>query len=268
MDSAYAKHGRAQKHLAELQASVESYRAGDLSNELSYVVTYPFGDADERAVLTLRVSLRAPSEWNLIMGDILTNLRAAHDHAVYGHAMDRAAQNCVTPTSSQRDSLYHPTAKSSAEWQNKRAALQALLDPAVLAVIEKNQPFNGNGDVNWHGLTILGVLVNRDKHKAVHEIPINVASLALGDNNLDIISEGTMTVLPDHSAEKEITIRRRQRRSDGETRHSMGTLALSTEFLEQIDIPNTGQRSSFIGVMEQLTAHTGGYLDELKAAGC
>ncbi|MCT7362731.1 hypothetical protein A7G45_07960 [Mycolicibacterium llatzerense] len=51
-----------------------------MSNELSYVVTYPFGDADERAVLTLRVSLRAPSEWNLIMGDILTNLRAAHDH--------------------------------------------------------------------------------------------------------------------------------------------------------------------------------------------
>ncbi|MFC6127376.1 hypothetical protein [Mycolicibacterium llatzerense] len=44
------------------------------------MVTYPFGDADERAVLTLRVSLRAPSEWNLIMGDILTNLRAAHDH--------------------------------------------------------------------------------------------------------------------------------------------------------------------------------------------
>jgi hypothetical protein len=85
VDSALAKYARAQKHLAELRAAIDEAHAADLSNELSYRVDYPYGDDDPRAVVTLRLELRSPTEWSLIMGDILTNLRAALDHVVYGH---------------------------------------------------------------------------------------------------------------------------------------------------------------------------------------
>lgn len=144
MESAYAKYARAQKHLAELRASVEKVRASDLSDELTFQVSYPYGDDDPRAVVTMRLTLRSPSEWSLVMGDILTNLRAALDHAVYGHGISRKTLN-----SKERKSLYHPMLAVRAEWDGTpettssdgtvtpakagaRDKLKDLVDPAVL----------------------------------------------------------------------------------------------------------------------------------------
>lgn len=53
--------------------------------------------------MILRLELRAPAEWSLIIGDILTNLRASLDHAVYGQATSRRKLN-----SKERASLNHP----------------------------------------------------------------------------------------------------------------------------------------------------------------
>jgi hypothetical protein len=281
VDSALAKYARAQKHLAELRSAVDEARATDLSDELSFQVTYPYGDADPRAVVTMRLELRSPSEWSLIMGDILTNLRAALDHAVYGHATSRKALN-----SKQRKHLYHPMLIVRAEWDGTpettaqdgtvveakpgvRDNLQDLVAPDVLEVIEKNQPFNAKDDPRWHGLAVLSGLVNRDKHRAVLEIPINVAELAMGETNLEIVSEGELRSLPDGAVEKEITVRRAQRRPGAATGHTIGLIKLSTAFLEEIEIPNTGgERRSFISVMEKLVDATATYLNELEAAGC
>lgn len=281
VESAYAKLERAKSHLAELRASVDKYRASDLSNELTYDVSYPYGDSDPRAVVTLRLELRAPSEWSLIMGDILTNLRAALDHAVYGHGTSHQQLN-----SGQRKSLYHPMNTLSAEWDSTpettnadgtvkqarkgvREVLRDIVDPAVLTVIESNQPFNATSDPEWHGLAILSGLVNRDKHRAVLAIPINIGELVLGESSVEIISEGDLNFLPDGTAEKEITVRRAPRPAGAAPSYKPESFAAKTGFLEQIDIPNTGgERRPFLVVMETLVKNCEQYLDELKAAGC
>jgi hypothetical protein len=281
VDSALAKYARAQKHLAELRAAIDEAHAADLSDELSRRVEYPYGDDDPRAVVILRLELRSPAEWSLIMGDILTNLRAALDHAVYGHATSRKTLNAQ-----QRKVLYHPMLTERSEWDGTpetpaqdgtvieakvgvRDKLKDLVSPDVLQVIEKNQPFNADGDPFWHGLAVLSGLVNRDKHRAVLDIPVNIAELAMGDSNVEIISEGELTVLPDGAVEKEVTLRRAVRRAGAAPRYTLGLLSANTEFLEQIEIPNTGgERRSFITTMEKLVEATGTYLDELKAAGC
>ncbi|OCB60081.1 hypothetical protein A5722_02350 [Mycobacterium vulneris] len=86
--------------------------------------------------------------------------------------------------------------------------LKDLVAPDVLTVVEKNQPFNADGDPHWHGLTILSALVNREKHRAVYKIPVNIADLMLGTSNLEIMGEGELKILPDGAAEKEVTFRR------------------------------------------------------------
>jgi hypothetical protein len=280
VDSAYAKHARAEAHLSALRGAVEEAHAADLSRELTFRVTYPYGDDDERAILTLRLELRSPSEWSLMIGDVLTNLRASLDHAVFGHATSRAALNAK-----QRSNLYHPILQTRAEWDGLpqttaadgtvtearagvREKLQDLVEPSVLAVIEQHQPFNASGDVAWHGLTILSGLVNRDKHRSVLDLPVNIAELAMGDSNVDIMSEGDLSVVSDGVVEKEITVRRAVRRGGRAAGYTLGLIQANTAFLEEIEIPNTGERRSFITVMEKLVEQNGGYLDELKSAGC
>ncbi|MGV0723691.1 hypothetical protein ABQF53_23600, partial [Mycolicibacterium elephantis] len=224
--------------------------------------------------------LRSPSEWSLIMGDILTNLRAALDHAVYGHATSLKKLN-----SKQRKDLYHPMLTARAEWDGTPATtapdgtvteaklgaadkLRDLVAPDVLQVIEKNQPFNAD-DPFWHGLAILSGLVNRDKHRAVLDLPVNIAELAMGDSTGEIMSEGELRLLPDGAVEKEITFRRALRPAGAEASYNLVLISANTAFLEEIEIPNTGgERRYFLTVMEKLVEATGTYLDELKAAGC
>lgn len=269
MDSAFAKYARARKHFDELRASVDEYRSAGLKKELSFRVEYPYGDSDPRAVLTMRLELRAPSEWSLIMGDVLTNLRASLDHAVYGHATSRKKLNVK-----QRGNLYHPIVQTRAKWDGTSAnpgpgeKLKDLVAPDVLALIERAQPFNDQEDPAGNGLAILSALVNRDKHRAVLEIPINVAALALGKTNLEIIKDGKLKTLPGGVVEKVIIVRRAIRPPRAAPSHRLGLLETSAEFLEEIELPNTDRRTAFLAVMEKLVESGGKYLDELKSVGC
>jgi len=281
VESALAKLRRAQSHLADLRASVDRYRAAGLDNELTHRMMYPYGDRDPRAVVILRLELRAPSEWSPIMGDILTNLRAALDHAIYAHGVGRKKLN-----SGQRKNLYHPINLVSAEWDSVpagisrdgigqpakigvREKLRDLLAPAVLDVIERNQPFNDPDGPHRHGLAILSALVNQDKHRALLNIPIKIGGLVFGDGNIEIMSEGKLRFLSSDTVEKHITIRRRVSPPGTPIGYKLGLFHTSAQFLEQIELPNTGgQRLPFIGLMEKLVTMVERYLNELKSAGC
>lgn len=280
MDSAFAKYNRAKKHLEELRSSVEAFREADMSDELSHQVTYPWGDDDPRAVVTLRLQLRAPREWSVIMGDILTNLRASLDHAVYGHATGRHRLN-----SDQRGKLYHPMLTERRAWEGTpeemnadgttreakpgvRDSLRDLLEPAVLDHIERCQPFNADDDPVWHGLAILSGLVNRDKHRAVLDVPIKLADLVIGDSNVEVLSEEDASFCPGDVVEKVFTIRRALRRPGAAPKYNLGLFRANTVFIEEIEIPRTQDRRAFLTVMETLVEKTGEYLEELKAIGC
>jgi hypothetical protein len=278
--SAYAKLDRAREHLVELQTAVDSFRDQDLSKELSATVADHPNDLS-LALLTIRIHLQAPMRWSLIMGDILTNLRAALDHAVYGHAAARQQLN-----SSQRRDLKYPIFTERHDWDGipdsvnqdgtiKKGLkgayneLKPLVAPDVLTLIKQAQPFEAQNDPpEWHALAIMNGLVNRDKHRAVHEIPINIADLAVTETELEVISQKPAQVLPDGSVETTAIVRRPLRPPGAEPSDVSVNFAAVTDFIEDIELPRVNARRPFLTVMEKLVTSVGDHLDGLKAAGC
>ena len=84
------------------------------------------GDPSQ-AVITygLKVKEEPSSEWGLIVGDILTNLRAALDHAVYGHAAARQQL-----TQAQERKLQFPILTNSDQWLGAAAVPATVTTPA------------------------------------------------------------------------------------------------------------------------------------------
>lgn len=103
-----------------------------------------------------------PPSWSLIIGDILTNLRAALDHAVYGHAMLRQ-----TLTEDQEKRINYPIVLDRTKWGRVRRDLAPLVDPAVMKFIESTQPFNHRIDPRKAPLVTFNTLVNEDKHRRI-----------------------------------------------------------------------------------------------------
>jgi len=102
----FSKLSRAQHHLTNLSSEIHAYRVG--SHRL-HVFTYrqrkdPQDDTRLIVECTARVKEVPPVEWGLIVGDILTNLPAARDHALVGHLTSRHD----TPPEEQAQSIQFP----------------------------------------------------------------------------------------------------------------------------------------------------------------
>jgi hypothetical protein len=137
MESAFAKLSRAREHFAALQRDAEDFRARDthrFSEEMA-----PWALDGTVGVVTRRVHIKEspPQAWSLVLGDVLTNLRAALDHAIYGHA---AARQLLTPEDQRR--ISYPIFLDQKKWPRTRQALERLINPAVMNFIESTQPFN------------------------------------------------------------------------------------------------------------------------------
>lgn len=277
MDSAYAKLGRSKEHLAELRTAVESFREQDLDAATSTNVDEHPSDPS-LAVVSIRLRMEVPQRWSLIMGDILTNLRAALDHAIYGHADSRTDLN-----SSQRRDLKYPICDQRHDWHGlpdsenqdgtirkgrtgAREELRPLVAPEVLDLIEQSQPFQLDRP-EWHDLAILSGLVNRDKHRAVIEVPIKVAEMALTGIELDVISQSEPVITPD-GVTVTATLRRPHRPAGAEPRDVPVNFGAALAFMEEVELPRTNTRRPFLVVMERLVKQVGDQLDALRAAGC
>ena len=134
--------------------------------------------------VTVRVTQALPSEWSLIIGDILTNLRAALDHALFSHATSRRRL-----TEDEEKRLQYPIVTERENWfgaaavpatattprqpriESKRDKLALFVNTKVLDVIEKSQPFNNKRmPAQSDPLAVLNSLVNHDKHREVRVV--------------------------------------------------------------------------------------------------
>lgn len=181
MDSAFAKLSRAREHFAALRDETENFRARDthrFSQEMA-----PWALDRTVGVVTRRVHIKEtpPQSWGLILGDILTNLRAALDHAVYGHA---AARQLLTEEQEKR--ISYPIVLDRAKWPRIRNGLEPLLDPAVMNSIEAIQPFNHQLDPRKAPLVTFNTLVNEDKHRTIRVVSYRHGPAYL-DTDLEVV---------------------------------------------------------------------------------
>jgi hypothetical protein len=161
LSSAVAKARRAEAHLMGLRSVIDSWLEGQ-PFALAIKDARPSIREDE-ALFEIDVEVAqlvsTPIEIGVILGDVLTNLRAALDHVAWQLA---ARDQGTEPTGSVARSVAFPivdTPDSFAKCQETK-----LLSPRSTQFVESNQPYPGRG----RALSIIRDFSNVDKHRHVH----------------------------------------------------------------------------------------------------
>lgn len=162
--SAYLKLVRAQEHLDPLVARIRQY---EMSRPYGYVRETDFQTGEHIAYALLRPP--PGDEWYGPLGDLIHNLRAALDHAVYGlsiHCQGRVL------THGEARSIEWPVLSTPGEWdefvRKKKPSIRFLSAP-YQQIIESEQPYHGTNEYirTSHPMHVLHSLWNLDKHRQI-----------------------------------------------------------------------------------------------------
>jgi hypothetical protein len=163
MRSSWIKWARAVKHQRVLARATREFRVVQAHE---YVRTDNGGDWSDPLVRVhwrLRVKVPYPERWSLLLGDALTNLRAALDHAFW----DAVIAHSGPPTRPNR--VAFPITATAKSFRGV-GDLKALVAPQVWEVVEAMQPFHGGDEAHTAPLEVLRWLSNVDKHRNVHVV--------------------------------------------------------------------------------------------------
>ena len=174
MRSAWIKWARAVELQQQLARATREYGARDTYDYVRTDNAVGHGAEDPlvRMHWKLRIKEPHPERWSILLGDILTNFRAALDHAFW-----YAANNHSGPPD-KPNLVVFPIATTAKQFKRYRDDLSALVSPQVWEAIESIQPLHGEERAHTHPLAILQWLSNMDKHRFVHIV--GLVSIDLG----------------------------------------------------------------------------------------
>ncbi|MGV0797172.1 hypothetical protein ABQF26_09415 [Mycolicibacterium elephantis] len=272
MRSAFAKLNRAKRHRDELRADVEAFRARNPHDWIMQQSSYR--DAQDRLAISIvvKVNEEKPESWPVMVGDVLTNLRAALDHSIFGHA---AARMTLTPQ--QERDMYFPILTDSTKWQAAQSKLAPFVDAAVLAVVDQSQPFHRpqqDGGPDWHPLAVLNGLVNHDKHRAVRTVSYVNEDLDINRSELQVLSVNSQPVeMTDGAVVATVTFQlppplpvKVGVRPDQQL--TAADVDIVNGYIEKIELPNVSDTRPLLFVMDRTVAAVEKVLNDLQAAGC
>jgi hypothetical protein len=177
MRTAWIKWARAVEHQRELAASGREFLGREAP---SYVCTDNAGDATDpliRMEWRINISQPYPERWSVLIGDVLTNLRAALDHTLW------AAVELHSGPPANPHRIQFPITSKPKDLRKAAADVQALVAPPVWDIIEALQPLHGGAEAHTAPLEILRWMSNVDKHRAVHVM--GMTSVDFGPIELD-----------------------------------------------------------------------------------
>ncbi|WP_158894136.1 hypothetical protein [Amycolatopsis anabasis] len=187
MRSAWIKWARAVELQRILGRGIREFAVED-SHE--YVRCDNAQDADDpliRIHWRLKIKKQFPERWSVLIGDILTNLRAALDHTFWAAAVMHTGQP-AKPTQVQ-----FPITTRASSFAIAEQKLRTLVAPDVWALIEAMQPFHGGDQAHTAPLEVLRWLSNIDKHRFVHVVGRNTIDLDLtmirSETPLEVVDE-------------------------------------------------------------------------------
>lgn len=164
MRSAWIKWARAVEHQRVLARSIREFGARD---SYEYVRRDNAGDGLDpllRVHWRLKIKEPYPERWPVLIGDILTNLRAALDHTFWAAAVLHSGH----PQRPQR--VMFPIATDASAFARMSRELRPLVSAAFWELVEAVQPFHGGDQAHTSPLEVLRWLSNVDKHRAVHVV--------------------------------------------------------------------------------------------------
>ena len=252
--SARRKLERAKVHLAALHGAVDEFRE---NSPYEFAMESPGNERLKPGIpvtVTVTQAPPIPEDWALITGDILTNVRAALDHAVFPHI--RAKK----PDLDQK-LIQYPIEDRKAQWENKKKWFKS----PITKVVGQSQPYRHGADFAGHPLRALRELVNRDKHR-----DLLIASYAM--SAFDVAKRDLYTVISTrvHKVPMEVgaVVAEAQLQLAQNVRgERWEQIPCEVEYGEYIEIPDhepVGLLSVMQGIVKPITS----LLDELEAAGC
>ncbi|MFI1997031.1 hypothetical protein [Actinoplanes sp. NPDC020271] len=187
MRSAWIKWARAVEHQRVLARQSREFVEVDSHEYVRFDNANDDSDPLLRIQWRLHVKQPYPEQWSLLIGDILTNLRAALDHALWAAVI---AHSGPPP---RPQAIQFPIATTAKKLRQPRSELAELVTAEVWQAVESLQPLQAQSDQHLHPLEILRWLCNVDKHRFVHVVgrtsidltPVHIAS----PTPLEIIDE-------------------------------------------------------------------------------
>ena len=111
-----------------------------------------------------------PDTLGLIVGDVLTNLRAALDHIAWQLAILNLGRE---PTPKEAPDIHFPIALSHPKFKTARMVSKGYLTHAQQLVVRRHQPYRlKRYTPHLQALAVLNQLVNADKHRITHGVVV------------------------------------------------------------------------------------------------
>lgn len=162
--SARIKWARAVEHQRVLARHTREFAA---AGSYDYVRTDNVGDGTDPLLKVhwrLKIKQPFPERWSVLVGDILTNLRATVDHAFWAAAVMHSGQPA------RPHQLTFPITTDATSFARKTRELSSLVAPEVWELVDAVQPFHGGDQAYTSPLEVLRWLSNIDKHRFVHMV--------------------------------------------------------------------------------------------------
>lgn len=152
-----------------------------------HLATRPHGftttvDPDGSGRLEMVVHRPIPNALPLTMGELLYQLRAALDNALYTAAIIDSGED--PPPGA--DKLQWPVCATRKEWRNQKSRLQHLR-PHLVEMLEAIQPYNAEAP-DWNCLTLLNDLARIDRHRTLQLVALYPVTSELVHNE-DTVTE-------------------------------------------------------------------------------
>lgn len=161
---------RARENIADLHTRIQSF-----FDRKPYAPVIDFDSETGQDVHKIRLTAKLPGSLSVVFKDVITNLRDALDHAVYGSAV---ALGRVNPKNTK-----FPFADSGAEFEGEIMALKDV-PPVIRALLESFRPYKRGNETLW----ALNKLRNQKTHRII--VPLGVCSPG------NEISVATMKIVP------------------------------------------------------------------------
>ncbi|MFC4128901.1 hypothetical protein [Nocardia rhizosphaerae] len=248
------KLARALHHLEDLDRRITRYVAK--RPVLTKVVLVKDGtpaDRDIKFHVVIDQLVEVPNGWPLILGDVVTNLRAALDHAVFPIARQFPIVK-VQPIN-QQTGVPSPIKSLPGH-------------PAATAIIEAAQPYNDIVSADHHSLGILNELVNEDKHRNVLITSGCFLEPHIGiPEDVEVIEEPTTSLYGQEMYVGAVLAKFALRPTHAETRKDKVYYDPAPKVTIVLDVPKTPDNREAVPMLREIHAYISTLLDDLEAAG-
>ena len=254
--SARKKLERARFHLDALHTEVRAFRDHSPYEFDSRSLGNEPGSPDFRVTVKVTDAPPIPDTWPLITGDILTNVRAALDHAVFPHVQ-------ATDPDEKPWRIQYPIEDTDTRFEDKSGGWFA---GDVRDAGERSQLYRDEDGASRNPLRMLRVLVNMDKHRDLVLANYSIDDFVVPPHDLYKVVSATVNIT--EMVPGAVVARAHLRLVQAVQGEHWMQFPFYVDYGENIEVPGCDRPVGLLDTMVRIFATVDQCLDALEQAGC